>query len=79
MDEDGSCIVIFVKAHQRKFALFQNRGSRSAFFEAQTEAIEDRGTVDKKEREKTEEALLASLRTLSDELLDLLPGNRNTN
>lgn len=68
MDEDGS-YSIFVKAHQR-VRVVQSR-DQEGFFEAQTEAVEDRGSMDK----KTEEALLASLRTLSDELLDLLPGN----
>jgi len=68
MDEDGS-YSIFVKAHQR-VRVVQSR-SHDGFFEAQTEAVEDRGVMDK----KTEEALLASLRTLSDELLDLLPGD----
>ncbi|WP_374073346.1 LON peptidase substrate-binding domain-containing protein [Bdellovibrio bacteriovorus] len=68
MDEDGSYSV-FVKAHQR-VRVVQSR-NQEGFFEVQSESVEDRGTLDK----KTEEALLSSLRILSDELLELLPGN----
>ncbi|KYG65147.1 peptidase [Bdellovibrio bacteriovorus] len=68
MDEDGS-YNIFVKAHQR-VRVVQSR-DQEGFFEVQSESVEDVGTMDK----KTEEALLSSLRLLSDELLDLLPGN----
>ncbi|KHD87141.1 MAG: peptidase [Bdellovibrio sp. ArHS] len=68
MDEDGS-YNIFVKAHQR-VRVVQSR-DQEGFFEVQTESVEDVGSMDK----KTEEALLSSLRLLSDELLDLLPGN----
>lgn len=68
MEEDGS-YNIFVKAHQR-VRLIHSRDSEG-HIEAQTEALEDSGRLDK----KTEEALLSSLRQLSDDLLDLLPGN----
>lgn len=68
MDEDGS-YSIFVKAHQRVRVVQSH--SADGFFEVQSEALEDRGTIDK----RTEEALFSSLQTLSDELLDLLPGN----
>ncbi|WP_374030337.1 LON peptidase substrate-binding domain-containing protein [Bdellovibrio bacteriovorus] len=68
MEEDGS-YNIFVKAHQR-IRLIHSRDSEG-HIEAQTEALEDTGRLDK----KTEEALLSSLRQLSDDLLDLLPGN----
>lgn len=68
MEEDGS-YNIFVKAHQRVRVL-QNREA-GGHIEVQTEALEDTGSLDK----KTEEALLNSLRQLSDDLLDLLPGN----
>ncbi|KYG61121.1 peptidase [Bdellovibrio bacteriovorus] len=68
MDEDGS-YNIFVKAHQR-VRVVQSR-DQEGFFEVQSESLEDVGSMDK----KTEEALLSSLRILSDELLDLLPGN----
>lgn len=68
MDEDGS-YSIFVKAHQR-IRVVQSRLTEG-FFEVQSEAFEDRGTLDK----KTEEALFASLKTLSEELLDQLPGD----
>lgn len=68
MDEDGS-YSIFVKAHQR-VRVVQSRNTEG-FFEAQTESLEDRGAIDK----RTEEALFSSLQILSDELLDLLPGN----
>lgn len=68
MDEDGS-YSIFVKAH-KKMRVVQSR-DQEGFFEVLTEPLEDRGGVDK----KTEEALLASLRSLSEELLDLMPGN----
>lgn len=67
-DEDGS-YSIFVKAHQR-IRVIESRDTEG-FFEAQSEAVEDRGAIDK----KTEEALLSSMRILSDELLELLPGN----
>ncbi|WP_347358873.1 endopeptidase La [Bdellovibrio sp.] len=68
MDEDGS-YNIFVKAHQR-VRVVQNQESEG-HLEVQTESMEDSDRLDK----KTEEALLASLRQLSDDLLDLLPGN----
>ncbi|MEN0060128.1 MAG: endopeptidase La [Bdellovibrio sp.] len=67
-DEDGSYSV-FVKAHQR-VRVVQSRDSEG-FLEAQTESLDERGALDK----QTEEALLSSLRSLSDELLNLLPGN----
>ncbi|UXR63413.1 endopeptidase La [Bdellovibrio bacteriovorus] len=67
-DEDGS-YNIFVKAHQR-VRVVQNQEAEG-HLEVQTESLEDSGRLDK----KTEEALLASLRQLSDDLLDLLPGN----
>lgn len=68
MEEDGS-YNIFVKAHQRVRVL-QSRDA-GGHLEVQTESLEDAGSMDK----KTEEALLNSLRQLSDDLLDLLPGN----
>ncbi|NUN05782.1 MAG: endopeptidase La [Bdellovibrio sp.] len=68
MDEDGSYSV-FVKAHQR-VRVVQNRYTEG-FFEVQSEAVEDRGAIDK----KTEEALFSSLKTLSEELLEQLPGD----
>lgn len=68
IDEDGSYSV-FVKAHQRVRVVQSH--DKDGFFEVQSEALEDRGQMDK----KTEEALLASLRTLSEEMLTLLPGN----
>lgn len=71
MDEDGS-YSIFVKAHQR-VRVVQSRSSEG-FYEVQSEALEDRGAIDK----RTEEALFSSLQILSDELLDLLPGNAKT-
>lgn len=68
VDEDGSYNV-FVKAVQR-VQVVQSRDDQK-FFEVQSEAVEDQGLLDK----KTEEALLSSLRNLSDEVLDLLPGD----
>lgn len=68
MEEDGS-YNIFVKAHQR-IRIIDSR-DLDGHLEAQTEPIEDIGVLDK----KTEETLLLSLRQLSDDLLDLLPGN----
>ncbi|MGZ3772279.1 MAG: endopeptidase La [Bdellovibrio sp.] len=68
VDDDGSYNV-FVKALQR-VRVVQSRNIEG-FFEVQSEAIEDRGVIDK----KTEDALLSSLRGLSEEVLDLLPGN----
>nr|BFD59767.1 endopeptidase La [Bdellovibrio sp. CKG001] len=68
MDADGS-YNIFVKAHQR-VRVVQSQES-DGHLQVQTEALEDTSRLDK----KTEEALLASLRQLSDDLLDLLPGN----
>lgn len=68
MDEDGS-YSIFVKAHQR-IRVVQSRNTEG-FFEVQSESVEDRGTIDK----KTEEALFSSLKTLSEELLEQLPGD----
>lgn len=68
VDEDGSYNV-FIKALQR-VRVVQSRDEEK-FFEVQCETLEDQGYVDK----KTEEALLASLKSLSDEVLDLIPGN----
>lgn len=68
MDEDGSYSV-FVKAHQR-IRVVQSRLTEG-YFEVQSEAFDDRGALDK----KTEEALFVSLKTLSEELLDQLPGD----
>ncbi|WII71161.1 endopeptidase La [Bdellovibrio sp. 22V] len=68
MDEDGS-YSIFVKARQR-VQVVQHKIT-DGFFEVQTEALEDRGYLDK----KTEEALLESLHELAEDLLDQLPGN----
>lgn len=67
-EEDGS-YNIFVKAHHR-IRVIQSQ-DREGFFEVRTEALEDRGGLD----EKTEEALLSSLRSLSEEMLELIPGN----
>jgi ATP-dependent Lon protease len=67
-EEDGSYSVM-VKAHQRVKVL-ENRITKG-FFEALSESYEDRGSLDK----KTEEAFLASMQSLGEELLDLLPGN----
>lgn len=68
MDEDGS-YSIFVKAHQR-VRVHQSRHTQN-FFEVLTESYEDRDVLDK----KTESAFLSSMRTLGEELLDLLPGD----
>lgn len=68
VDQDGSYNV-FVKALERVHVV-QSRDEEK-FFEVQSEALEDHGSIDK----KTEEALLSSLRALSDEVLDLLPGD----
>ncbi|MGZ3792817.1 MAG: endopeptidase La [Bdellovibrio sp.] len=67
VDEDGSYNV-FVKAVQRVRVIRSK--DEEKFFEVQSEVVEDLGVTDK----KTEEALLSSLRNLSDEVLDLLPG-----
>lgn len=68
IEDDGS-YSIFVKAHQR-VKVVQSR-EEGGVFEAMTESYDDVGTLDK----KTEEALLLSLRQLSDELLELTPGS----
>lgn len=67
MDDDGSYNV-FVKAHQRVRVLeFKDRDTH---FEALSEAYEDIVGTDK----KTQEALVASIKQVSNEVLDLLPG-----
>lgn len=68
MEEDGS-YNIFVKSHQRVRVIHSQ--DTEGHLEAQTESLENQGQLDS----KTEEALLTSLRQLSDDLLDLLPGN----
>lgn len=68
IEDDGSYSVL-TKATQR-IRVVDSRDSEG-FYEVQTETLEDLGHLDK----KTEEALLSSLRILSDELLDLIPGN----
>ncbi len=69
MDEDGSYNV-FVKAYQRiRVVTVRDQGGH---LEALTEAFDDStGSVDK----KTQAALLSSIRQLSYEVLELLPGN----
>lgn len=66
--EDGS-YNIFVKAFQRIRVV--ETQEQEGHLQALTEPQEDIGTIDK----QTEEALLLSLRQLSEEMLDLLPGN----
>lgn len=68
VEDDGSYSVL-AKAVQR-IRITESR-SNDGFFEAQTEPVVDIGTMDK----KTEDALRSSLQILSDELLDLIPGN----
>lgn len=67
MDDDGS-YNIFVKAYQRVRVLKMRE--QESFFEALTEGVDDVVSVDK----KTQEALLGSIKQISSEVLDLLPG-----
>lgn len=68
--EDNGTYSVFVKAHQRVHVI--DSRLNEGFFEVQTENVEDQGGLDK----KTEDALHSSLHILSDELLDLLPGDQ---
>jgi len=67
-EEDGS-YSIFVKAHQRVHVV--QTQVQDNYFTALTEPLEDIGTLDT----KTREALLASVRQIANETLDLFGGN----
>lgn len=67
--EDDGSYSIFVKAHQRIHVV--QTQVQDNYFTALTEPLEDIGSVDA----KTREALLASVKQIANETLDLLGGN----